>query len=146
MQLRYVDAAFRARSLDDPFYYGGGQREVLRAWAPYTPREVRACTQRWARCPPARTHSVHVGRRSYLSRTTWQDKRGQELELAVGDVIENHARPDGFLWKGFNRRTQKVRPRERPALVCACVPIVARADSLARPSLASRGCRWPCTR
>jgi len=49
MQLRYVDAAFRARSLDDPFYYGGGQREVLRAWAPYTPREVRVHQVIWAR-------------------------------------------------------------------------------------------------
>lgn len=72
MQGRFVDGSWRYTSLDDPWYYGGGQRELLQIWS---------------------KPSV---------------KRGNEfLELEVGDVIENHARNDGFFWKGFNRRTQK---------------------------------------
>ena len=42
MQARYVDASFRVKSLDDPYYYGGGRREVLKAWVPYSPPPVRA--------------------------------------------------------------------------------------------------------
>ena len=53
-QGRYVDATFRVKSLDDPFYYGGGQREILRAFTPYTARVVRrparARTARGRRC------------------------------------------------------------------------------------------------
>jgi hypothetical protein len=146
MQARFVDASFRVKSLDDPYYYGGGQREVLQAWAPYTPPQVRlslslslsllalvrltvcvcACVSTCL-CPCLCTEGRVCVCVCVCVRAA-QHKQGQELNMRVGDRIENHARPDGFFWKGHNTRTGEVYTASRTGAcmyvcmyVCACV-------------------------
>jgi len=68
MQDKHVDASFKFQSLDDPYYFGGGRRELIQVIEPH------------------------------------QAKSG-ELDLETGDIIENHARYDGWYWKGQNLRT-----------------------------------------